>query len=212
MAVFRSIKAVGISTLALASAITGVVFYASALDSPTRELTASPSPTESAAEANALAARQIQPELASAVAAREETLTGQFTAIAEHDRAVAEAEAARRAEAEQFLAQHGYEQGTTDPREIARQMMLNKYGWGDAQFQCYDDIIMKESRWITTADNPTSSAYGIPQALPGKKMASAGADWLTNPATQIKWGLGYVADRYGTPCQALSFRRVHNWY
>ena len=93
-----------------------------------------------------------------------------------------------------------------------QQLVLNKYGWGDAQFQCYDDIIMKESRWITTADNPTSSAYGIPQALPGKKMASAGADWLTNPATQIKWGLGYVADRYGTPCQALSFRRVHNWY
>jgi hypothetical protein len=63
-----------------------------------------------------------------------------------------------------------------------------------------------------SADNPHSSAYGIPQALPGSKMASFGADWRTNPATQIRWGLDYVNTRYGTPCQAWSFKRWHGWY
>ena len=71
---------------------------------------------------------------------------------------------------------------------------------------------MRESRWIVTADNPNSSAYGIPQALPGAKMASFGSDWRTNAATQIRWGLDYVHDRYGTPCQAWSFKRGHGWY
>ncbi|PKQ33013.1 MAG: hypothetical protein CVT62_02940 [Actinobacteria bacterium HGW-Actinobacteria-2] len=106
----------------------------------------------------------------------------------------------------------GYEPGTTDPREIARQMMTNKYNWGEDQFTCYNNIIVRESNWIVTADNPHSSAYGIPQALPGKKMASFGADWRTNAATQIAWGLWYVKDRYGTPCQAWSFKRAHGWY
>jgi hypothetical protein len=106
----------------------------------------------------------------------------------------------------------GYEPGTTDPREIARQMMLNKYGWDDAQFACYDHVIMGESEWDVHADNPHSSAYGIPQALPGSKMASFGSDWRTNPATQLAWGLDYVHDRYGTPCGAWSFKRSHGWY
>ncbi len=106
----------------------------------------------------------------------------------------------------------GYEPGTTDPREIARQMMLNKYGWDDKQFTCYDNIIMRESKWDVSADNPHSSAYGIPQALPGSKMAAFGSDWRTNPATQIAWGLYYVHDRYGTPCGAWSYKRSHGWY
>ena len=113
---------------------------------------------------------------------------------------------------EQVVQALGYEPSITDPREIARQIMVNKYSWGEDQFTCYNDIIMRESRWIVTADNPTSSAYGIPQALPGKKMASHGADWRTNAATQIRWGLDYVNDRYGTPCQAWSFKRGHGWY
>jgi hypothetical protein len=106
----------------------------------------------------------------------------------------------------------GYEPGTTDPREIARQMMLNKYGWDSGQFTCYDNIIMRESKWDTYADNPHSSAYGIPQALPGSKMAAFGSDWRTNPATQIAWGLDYVHVRYGTPCGAWGFKRSHGWY
>ncbi len=69
-----------------------------------------------------------------------------------------------------------------------------------------------ESGWRVDADNPSSSAYGIPQALPGSKMASAGADWATNPVTQIRWGLGYIADRYGSPCSAWSFKNGNGWY
>jgi hypothetical protein len=113
---------------------------------------------------------------------------------------------------EQRVQELGYEPATTDPREIARQIMANKYSWGSDQFACYNSIIMRESKWIVSADNPHSSAYGIPQALPGKKMAAFGADWRTNPATQIRWGLDYVHDRYGTPCGAWSFKRGHGWY
>lgn len=151
-----------------------------------------------------------------ALTARSASLAARERAIASRDKAIkAEAArkvAARKAAEKAFLDRWGFAPGTTDPREMARQMMATKYGWGAEQFRCYDNIIMRESRWITTADNPTSSAYGIPQALPGRKMASAGADWRTNPATQIRWGLGYVKDRFGSPCQAWSFKRAHGWY
>lgn len=113
---------------------------------------------------------------------------------------------------EQKVQELGYEPSVTDPREIARQIMLNKYGWGEDQYSCYDDIIMRESKWDPYADNPYSSAYGIPQALPGSKMSAFGPDWRTNPVTQIRWGLDYVDKRYGTPCQAWSFKRSHGWY
>ena len=136
---------------------------------------------------------------------REALLNKQSTAIAVQNATIEAIHA-------QTVAELGYEPATTDPREIARQIMLNKYEWGEDQFACYDSIIMRESRWIVTADNPYSSAYGIPQALPGKRMAEFGDDWRTNPATQIRWGLNYVDERYGTPCQAWSFKRGHGWY
>ncbi|GAB2875963.1 aggregation-promoting factor C-terminal-like domain-containing protein [Nocardioides pacificus] len=98
-----------------------------------------------------------------------------------------------------------------DPRDIGR-ALLGEYGFGPDQFQCLDSLYVSESNWRVDADNPTSSAYGIPQALPGEKMASAGADWATNPVTQIRWGLGYIADVYGTPCSAWSFKQANNWY
>lgn len=80
------------------------------------------------------------------------------------------------------------------------------------QFQCFSNIVQRESSWNYRADNPTSDAYGLVQALPGSKMASAGADWMTNPATQIKWGLGYMDDRYGSPCGAWNFWQANHWY
>ena len=101
--------------------------------------------------------------------------------------------------------------GGGDPRQIA-QAMLPQFGFSSDQFSCLDALWTKESGWNPTADNPTSSAYGIPQALPGEKMASAGADWATNPATQIKWGLGYIAEVYGSPCSAWAFSQANNWY
>ncbi|WP_326745239.1 transglycosylase SLT domain-containing protein [Streptomyces sp. NBC_01760] len=81
-----------------------------------------------------------------------------------------------------------------------------------AQYQCLDNLIRRESGWNHRAANPSSGAYGLMQALPGSKMASAGSDWRTNPLTQIKWGLKYIKQRYGTPCGAWNFWQKNGWY
>lgn len=96
-------------------------------------------------------------------------------------------------------------------RAVARDMVLAR-GWGEDQFACLDALWTKESNWRVTAENRSSGAYGIPQSLPGSKMASAGADWRTNATTQITWGLGYIAGRYGTPCAAWAHSQARNWY
>ena len=80
------------------------------------------------------------------------------------------------------------------------------------QFACFSNIIERESGWDVHATNPSSGAYGLGQALPGSKMASAGSDWENNPATQIKWVLSYMDSRYGSPCGAWSFWQSHSWY
>ncbi len=98
-----------------------------------------------------------------------------------------------------------------DARTIA-QALLAEFGFSPDQFSCLDPLWAGESGWRTTADNPNSSAYGIPQALPGSKMSSAGSDWATSAVTQIRWGLGYIRDRYGSPCGAWGFKQGHGWY
>ncbi|MDT3330051.1 hypothetical protein Q9S78_05155 [Microbacterium sp. KSW-18] len=90
--------------------------------------------------------------------------------------------------------------------------MLGNYGWGDDQFSCLVSLWDKESSWNYRAHNSSSGAYGIPQALPGSKMSSAGSDWETNPATQIAWGLGYIDGRYGSPCGAWNHSKNNGWY
>jgi hypothetical protein len=89
--------------------------------------------------------------------------------------------------------------------------LLPSFGFSTDQFGCLNDIWTRESGWRYNAEN-ASGAYGIPQALPGSKMASAGADWQTDPTTQIKWGIGYIKDVYGSPCQAWAFWQDHGWY
>ena len=89
--------------------------------------------------------------------------------------------------------------------------MLGSFGFSTSQFGCLNDLWMRESGWRWNAAN-ASGAYGIPQALPGSKMASAGSDWLTNPATQIRWGLGYIKSMYGTPCGAWAHETADGWY
>ncbi len=89
--------------------------------------------------------------------------------------------------------------------------MLASFGFSTSQFSCLQNLWNRESGWSYDAENP-SGAYGIPQALPGSKMATAGADWQTDPATQIKWGLGYIKDVYGTPCAAWNFELANNYY
>ena len=98
-----------------------------------------------------------------------------------------------------------------DPRTIAR-AVLPEFGYGSDQFSCLDALYERESGWNVHADNPSSSAYGIPQALPGSKMATAGPDWADSAVTQIRWGLGYIKGRYGSPCGALGFHDGHGWY
>jgi hypothetical protein len=109
-----------------------------------------------------------------------------------------------RADAGDFAQQASY--SISEVKSMAQQIV------GGGQFQCFSQIVERESGWNYQASNPSSGAYGLMQALPGSKMASAGADWRTNPATQIKWGLNYMNDRYGSPCGAWDFWQANNWY
>jgi hypothetical protein len=96
------------------------------------------------------------------------------------------------------------------PQHIAM-AMLSSFGWSSGQFGCLDSLWSRESGWNVTASNP-DGAYGIPQAMPGSKMASAGPDWETDASTQIRWGLGYIKDLYGSPCGAWSHEESTGWY
>lgn len=89
---------------------------------------------------------------------------------------------------------------------------LGAYGWGQDQMQCLSLLWTQESSWMTDATNPSSGAYGVAQALPPDKYYSAGSDWLSNYRTQIDWGLGYIRDRYGSPCNAWQHEMGFNWY
>jgi hypothetical protein len=97
------------------------------------------------------------------------------------------------------------------PQQIA-QAMLGSFGWSSSQFSCLDPLWAHESGWSVSAYNAGSGAFGIPQALPGSRMASAGPDWQTNAATQIKWGLDYIKGTYGSPCGAWSHEEATGWY
>jgi hypothetical protein len=104
--------------------------------------------------------------------------------------------------------------GVPDPgtaQAIAFDMVMAR-GWSQGEFDCLVALWNKESHWNVYAHNVRSGAYGIPQALPGTKMASAGADWASNPVTQITWGLGYISGRYGTPCGAWGHSQLKGWY
>lgn len=96
-----------------------------------------------------------------------------------------------------------------DPRDIAR-ALLPAYGFSSDQFSCLDSLYMSESGWRIDADNPTSSAYGIPQAL--TQLHDLPADYMTSAESQIRWGLEYIQNTYGTPCSAWSFKAGHGWY
>lgn len=95
---------------------------------------------------------------------------------------------------------------------FAREYMAQKYGWGADEFSALEQLWQRESGWSQNAHNASSGAHGIPQALPGSKMGSFGADWATNPETQIKWGLSYIKSVYGTPSAALGSSLSRGWY
>jgi hypothetical protein len=128
-------------------------------------------------------------------------------------RRAAELAAARQAQQQQSAGNTASAPATPSgsPQQIAA-AMLGSFGWSSGEFGCLQSLWNAESGWNPSASNPISGAYGIPQALPGSKMASAGADWQTNPATQIKWGLGYIKQVYGSPCAAWSHEQSTGWY
>jgi hypothetical protein len=97
------------------------------------------------------------------------------------------------------------------PQQIAV-AMLGSFGWSASQFSCLDPLWAHESGWSVSAYNAGSGAFGIPQALPGSRMASAGPDWQTDAATQIKWGLQYIKGSYGSPCGAWAHEEATGWY
>lgn len=99
----------------------------------------------------------------------------------------------------------------SESQQIAHGQVMAR-GWSESEFTCLVSLWQRESHWNYLATNRSSGAYGIAQALPGSKMASAGADWATNPATQITWGLGYIAGRYGSPCAAWGHSQSTGWY
>jgi hypothetical protein len=125
------------------------------------------------------------------------------------------AERAAAAAAQQQAQPSPSSQAPPAPSGSAQQIalgMLGSYGWSSGQFSCLDSLWNLESGWNVYASNPSSGAYGIPQALPGSKMASAGADWQSDAATQIRWGLGYIRAMYGSPCGAWAHEQADGAY
>ncbi|MCY7288226.1 MAG: lytic transglycosylase domain-containing protein [Cryobacterium sp.] len=175
----------------------------------------------STAEVDRTAAEQAAAAAAAAQAAAEaqaaaDAAAAQAAAQAQAQaQAVANAKAAAPKPAAPAPATPARPAAPTNPsgaQAIARDMMASKYGWGADQFGCLVSLWNKESGWNVNAYNASSGATGIPQALPGSKMASAGADWATNPATQISWGLSYIAERYGSACGAWNKSVASGWY
>ncbi|WP_166784320.1 lytic transglycosylase domain-containing protein [Cryobacterium gelidum] len=170
----------------------------------------------STTEVDRVAAEQAAVAQAGAEAAAAEAAAAEAAAAAAEAAAAKAAEAAAEpAPAAAVRAAPARPSAPADPnaaQQIARQLMANQYGWGDDQFGCLVSLWDKESGWNVNAYNSSSGATGIPQALPGNKMASAGADWQTSPATQITWGLGYIASRYSTPCAAWDKSEASGWY
>ena len=164
-----------------------------------------------AVQAAAVQAEAVQAAAVQAAAVQAAAVQAQAAATqAQADRLAQEQAAAARASRSRSVAPVPAPAASGDPRAIA-QAMLNARGQG-SQFSCLDQLWNRESGWSLTASNASSGAYGIPQSLPGSKMASAGADWQTNPATQITWGLSYIAGRYGSPCAAWAHSQSSGWY
>jgi len=149
-----------------------------------------------------------QQEIAAEKAAAAKSAKAKAAAKAEAAKA-AKARAAANAAVKAHAASAAPPSGS--PQQIA-QAMLSKYGWSSSQFSCLNPLWGHESGWSVTAENPGSGAYGIPQSLPGSQMATAGGDWHTNAATQVKWGLTYIQGRYGSPCGAWAHEQSAGWY
>ena len=166
--------------------------------------------SEDVAAAKAAAAAQAA---AKASAAKAAAATAAEAAAAKQAAAkqAAATQAASAAPPTQTVVTQQAAEPSGSPQQVAEQM-LGQFGWSSSQFSCLEPLWERESGWDVTAENPSSGAYGIPQALSGSLMASAGPDWQTDAATQIRWGLTYIQGRYGSPCGAWAHEEADGWY
>jgi hypothetical protein len=197
---------------ALAAALTGGTASAEtltfAVDGVTSSASTEQSKTEQEDAARVAADRSATNAQRSVAAARSaERAKIKAASLAKARKAAAE-KAARAAERKRVVAN-----AQKDPKAAAR-MLMSDFGFSQSQWPCLDRLWIGESGWNYKAENASSGAYGIPQSLPGRKMASVASDWRTNPVTQITWGLDYIKSSYGTPCNALDFwnSRSPHWY
>ena len=214
-----------LSVVTLLSAVSGTVFLVSDhRQGSTVAIKNSADPVAGFGAGSASAALSAIPEPRAEAAAYRQSQADARQVQAEKAEAKAQAKAKAKAKADieakakasserraQKARQEASRSAQRNPQALARIMAADR-GWGASQFSCLKSLWARESGWNYRAMNPSSGAYGIPQALPGAKMASAGSDWRTNPATQIKWGLGYIGDRYGTPCGAWGHSQSSGWY
>ena len=228
----RSVAALSVTGIAVVSVVAGIDLFSSpgssvasdqvsgraemaVLNSEKARAAKTPSPKPLTAEQQAQevirlrnqieaveAARKTMQDQAAVKRAAKNAALRRYKALQKTDENSREERASRDAERKKL-------EGT--PKEVAMNL-LPDHGWGESQFSCLDKLWTRESRWRVNADNPTSSAYGIPQALPGVRMAAYGSDWRTNPVTQIKWGLDYIEDAYGSPCDAWAHSQAKGWY
>jgi len=171
------------------------------------------SATANTAAAKAAAAKAAAAKAAAAKAAAAKVAAAKAAAA---KAAAAKAAAQQPAPQQQATQQQAAQQPAAtapsgSPQQIAQQM-LSQFGWSSGQFACLQPLWQQESGWNIYASNPSTGAYGIPQALPGSKMASAGPDWESNAATQIRWGLTYIQGLYGSPCGAWAHEEADGWY
>jgi hypothetical protein len=220
----RAFAVVGVTAVATVAVASGVA--TAAPDSQASQATPA-RPAHSEERAGAVAPANVPSQLA-AVRAQLATVEPHRLLAQEQRQAAARRAAKRRAAARRaaaLAAQQAAQRsaqpaasssgGSATPSGTPQQIamaMLSSYGWSSSQFGCLQSLWNRESGWNPSATNPTSGAFGIPQALPGDKMASAGADWQTNPATQIRWGLGYIQQIYGSPCAAWSHEEAVGSY
>jgi hypothetical protein len=198
----------GAFTVATVSTAAAVTWPGGASASPA-QLTAA---TQTQIVGNSQLIRQeqaLQASMARAAAAAKAAKAAAAKKAAAKKKAAEEAAAKKEAAAAKKKKAETEDSGT--PQQIA-QAMLGKFGWSSNQFACLEPLWERESGWSVSAYNAGSGAYGIPQALPGSKMASAGSDWQTSAYTQIKWGLEYIQGVYGSPCGAWDHEESSGWY
>lgn len=204
-AALLSVAAVGATATGGSASAEPLTF---AIDGLTATVSTQQTRTDQEDSARVAADRSATNVQRSAVAAKAAEVDKARAAALAKQRKAAAQRAARTAQRQRIIAN-----AQDDPKSVAR-MLLPEFGFSQAQWPCLDRLWIGESDWRWSVANPSSGAYGIPQSLPARKMATMGADYRTNPVTQIRWGLDYIKKSYGTPCNALDMwnSRSPHWY